>query len=473
MLAVGALAVSLTSRPDTMSPGIGAAADGPPNIIFILADDLGYGDLGCYRPASAGINIIRTPNLDRLAAQGMRFTDFYAGNTVCAPSRCALMTGMHMGHAQIRGNGEKPLRREDVIIPEVLKKAGYATGMFGKWGLGMPDTEGAPHRKGWDEFYGHVNHVEAHFQQHPFLWEISKGETVKVDQPAGSYNNEAFTQKALSFLARHKAQPFLLYLAFTIPHAELHTPAKYLNQYKHKNGQSRFQPEIPFPAGNHYGEQATPKAAYAAMVTQLDDYVGQVLKKLDALGIANNTMVLFASDNGTHIEGGRSLDDVALMGSSGPLRGIKRDLFDGGIRTPFIVRWPGRVKAGAVNGFIGAFYDVLPTLSSVAGATLPNPVDGISFLPTLLDQKNQSVHPYLYWEFYERGFSRAVRSGQWKAVSLAPKAGSETVYLFDLDKDPGERTNVASQHTDIVARMKAYMAEAHTPSPLFSPQYRP
>ncbi|CCH02660.1 sulfatase [Fibrella aestuarina BUZ 2] len=443
----------------------------PPNLIVILADDMGYGDVGCYRAASAGPALIQTPNLNRMAAQGMRFTDFYTGSTVCAPSRCALMTGQHTGHTQIRGNGEKPLRQEDVVIPELLKKANYTTGMFGKWGLGMPDTEGAPHRKGWDAFFGHVNHEEAHFQQHPFLWQISDGATVKVEQPAGSYNNDAFTQQALAFLDRQTTKPFLLYLAFTLPHAELHTPDTYLNQYRDATGKSRFQPEKPWPAGRHYGEQPEPKAAYAAMVSQIDGYVGQVLAKLDQKGLANNTLVLFASDNGTHIEGGRTQDDVSYMQSSGPLRGVKRDLFDGGIRTPFIVRWPGHVKAGSTTAFVGAFYDLLPTFCELANIPPPARIDGLSFVPTLLGQKGQPTHPYLYWEFMERGFSRAVRSGSWKAVSLEPRRGQETFFLFDLSRDIGEQTNVAAQHPDVVATMRRYMAEAHVPSPLFQPNY--
>ena len=441
-------------------------SDRAPNIIFILADDMGYGDLGCY-----GQKNIKTPHLDRMATQGMRFTDFYTGSTVCAPSRCALMTGQHTGHAQIRGNGEKPLRPEDVIIPELLKKANYTTAMFGKWGLGMPNTTGTPQRKGWDEYYGHVNHEQAHFQQNPFLWEIKNGETVKVNQPAGSYNNEAFTQKALAFLDRQSTKPFLMYLAFTIPHAELHTPDKYLKQYQDASGKSLFQPEKPWPAGNHYGEQPEPKAAYAAMVSQVDDYVGQVLKKLDDKGLADNTLVIFASDNGTHIEGGRTQADVDYLYSAGPLRGVKRDMFDGGIRTPFIVRWPGHVKAVSTNGFVGAFYDVLPTLCNLTGTKPPANIDGISFAPTLLGQKGQQNHPYLYWEFMERGFSRAVRSGSWKAVSLEPKQGQEEFFLFDLSKDLGEQTNVAAQHPDVVAKMRKYMTEAHTNSELFPPKY--
>lgn len=436
-----------------------SVAPAKPNIIFILADDLGYGDLGSY-----GQKLIKTPNLDKMAANGMKFTDFYTGNTVCAPSRCALMTGKHMGHAYIRGNGEIPLRAEDVIIPMQLKTTGYRTGIFGKWGLGVKGTAGEPQLKGWDEFYGLTHHVAAHYQQPDTLWTIRNKQLVQVPNTGKAYANDLFTENALSFLDANARQPFFMYLAFTIPHAELHLPQRYLNGYLTSAGQSVFQPEKPWADGQHYGGQPNPRAAYAGLVTAVDDYVGQVMKKLEDLGIAENTIVMFASDNGTHIEGGRIMEDVAYFNSSGPLQGVKRDMYDGGIRTPFLVQWKGKVPAGKVSNHVGTFWDVPATVYKLAGLKSDPTTDGVSFLPTLM-QKKQTPHEYLYWEFYERGYNQAARMGDWKAVKRN-KNGNK-LELYNLKKDINEQTDVAASNPDQVRKMEEVLLKAHTKSEIF------
>ncbi len=394
----------------------------------------------------------------------MKFTDFYTGNTVCAPSRCALMTGRHMGHAYVRGNGEVPLRAGDLVIPENLKTTGYRTGMFGKWGLGMEGTTGAPHRKGWDEFYGLMNQRAAHFQQPDSMWTIENRKLVQVPNTKNAYANDLFTQKALTFLDANAQSPFFLYLSFTIPHAELHLPQRYLDPYLTVEGNSIFQPETPWPDGQHYGGQPNPKAAYAGMVSAVDDYVGQVRRKLRELGIEENTIIMFASDNGTHIEGGRRMEDVNYLASSGPLQGVKRDMYDGGIRTPFLVSWKGKIAGGTTSDHLGAFWDVPATIYALAGLGSEKDADGISFLPTLLQQK-QKPHAYLYWEFYEQGYDQAARMGDWKAVKRGTN-GSK-LELFNLKSDLAERENVANQNPEIVAKMEKVLREAHEQSDVF------
>lgn len=450
---------SVALQPQQPSPKVAK-----PNIIFILADDLGYGDLGCYRIPDAGKPLIKTPNLDRMAANGMRFTDFYTGSTVCAPSRCTLMSGRHTGHAYIRGNGEIPLRTEDTIMPQRLKTAGYRTAMFGKWGLGMKQNTGSPERKGWDDFYGITNHVAAHFQQPDTLWTIQNGTLIPVSNPKKNFANDLFVENALGFLETSARKPFFMYLALTIPHAELHLPPRYLSQYMTPDGQSRFAPETPWADGQHYGGQPNPRAAYAGMVTAIDDYVGQVMAKLKVLGIDKNTIVVFASDNGTHIEGGRTMGDVAYFQSSGPLQGVKRDMYDGGIRTPFLVQWTGTIRPGQVSKHIGAFWDVSNTVSELAGIAPDRQSDGLSFVPTLLNKK-QPEHDYLYWEFYERGYDQAVRMGNWKGVKLS-KTGSKLA-LFDLTSDIAEQTDVAAAHPDVVQKLEQALANAHVKSSIF------
>jgi arylsulfatase A-like enzyme len=444
-----------------------ATKESKPNIVFILADDLGIGDLGSY-----GQRKIQTPNIDHMASEGMLFTQFYAGSTVCAPSRASLMTGQHTGHTYIRGNGEYPLQEQDVIIPELLQKAGYTTAMFGKWGLGLENTAGAPQKKGWDHFLGHLHHISGHFQQPDSVFQLENGQLQKTALPEGAYVNEVFTSKTLDFMKQQAQQekPFFLYLSFTIPHAELVVPNKYKELYLNENGSSKFAPEVAQPDGKWYGPQPHPRAAYAGLVTSMDDYVGQVLKKLKELGLEENTLVVFASDNGTHVEGGRRAKDVNFFESSGPYRGVKRDLYEGGIRMPFIAYWPGRIEAGTENHFLGAFWDVMPTFLELAGvAELPQNIDGVSFASTLFGQEAEKKHDYLYWEFYEGGGKQAVRKDNWKAVRLnVNKNPDAAIELYNLAKDPGEQNNLAGAHPEIVAEMRSIMEEAHTESPIFS-----
>jgi arylsulfatase A-like enzyme len=430
-----------------------------PNIIVILADDLGYGDIGPY-----GQQKIKTPNLDRLAKEGMRFTDFYAGSTVCAPSRASLMTGQHTGRTNIRGNGELPLRPQDSILPQVLKQKGYVNGMVGKWGLGLQNTAGAPEKKGWDFFVGHLHHVEGHYQQSDSVWKIIGGESKKVQVPKGTYLNELFTTSAIDFIKQNQNRPFFLYVSYTLPHAELVVPEKYLKQYQDADGNSLFAPEKAHPAGQHYGPQLQPKAAYAAMVTSMDDYIGKLLQQLKKNGLDKNTIVVFASDNGTHIEGGRRMQDATeIFRSSGPLKGIKRDLYEGGIRIPFLVKWPGHVPANSTSQYTGAFWDLLPTVAAIAGAKVSH-TDGISFLPALKRKSQQDQHEFLYWEFYEQGFKQAIRKGEWKAIRFYKDARPLRTELYNLANDIGETTDLSQAHPEKVNELEALMEAAHKPS---------
>ncbi len=422
------------------------AAGRKPNIIFILADDLGYGDLSCY-----GQSKFSTPNIDRLAREGILFHQHYSGSTVCAPSRCSLMTGLHMGHAYVRGNagaGEGiPLRPDDLTVAEVLQKAGYKTGLYGKWGLGVEGTPGHPNRQGFDEFFGYLNQQHAHSYYTDHLW---RNET-KVPLEKGRYSHDLIMDEALGFVRRNGANPFFLYLAVTIPHASMEVPEDSIAPFRGK-----FE-ETPFAPGQHYSVQPTPNAAFAGMVTRLDQGVGRLLKLLAEMGLDRDTIVFFSSDNGPHKEGGRSPD---YFKSSGPFRGIKRDLYEGGIRVPLVARWPGKIKAGTVSEHPSAFWDFLPTVCQIAGAGTPKGLDGISILPTLSGTR-QPKHDYLYWEFYEKGFQQAVRQGNWKAVKLAPGKPAE---LYDLQNDISESRNVADAHPDVVKRLEGIMRQARTES---------
>lgn len=425
-----------------------------PNIILILADDLGYGDVGCY-----GQRKIRTPHIDRMAAEGVRFTQFYAGSTVCAPSRCVLMTGLHVGHCYIRGNGKLNLRPQDVTVAEVLQQAGYATGMFGKWGLGHEASTGLPTRQGFDEFFGYLDQHHAHNYYPSFL--IRGEQRVPLDNVVPNegefgqgvasrkvqYSHDLIAEAALAFIDAHKHEPFFLYVPFTLPHA---------NNEAGKQGM-----EVP-----DWGEYAdldwpAPQKAAAAMISRLDRDVGRILARLKGHGIDQRTIVFFSSDNGPHGEGGHDPD---FFDSNGPLRGMKRDLYEGGIRVPMIVRWPGRAPAGTVSEFIGSFADFLPTAAAIAGIDPPASLDGVSFLPAILGQnEGQRQHDYLYWEFYERGSAQAIRMGRWKAV--AQPLGGEKLELYDLASDLGETTDVAAEHPDVATRARLLLREAHVPSP--------
>ena len=436
------------------------AADRKPNIVLILADDLGWGDLGCY-----GQKKIRTPHLDQLARDGIRFTQAYAGSTVCAPSRCALMTGLHTGNCRTRGNGgganpraNIALRPDDGCVAELLKKAGYATALIGKWGLGEEGSTGIPTRKGFDHFYGYLNQHHAHNYYPDFLWRGEKKEAIanpqsKVENVAEQctvYAPDLLLADALRFLTDQQSKPFFLYYATIAPHAN--------NERTGATGEGN---EVPSDAP--YSGEPWPQAEKnkAAMITRLDADVGKVLAKLQELGLEKNTLVLFASDNGPHQEGGNR---VAFFASAGPYRGFKRSLTDGGIRVPAIMRWPGNIKPGSVSDHIWAFWDFLPTACDLAGVESPKGLDGLSFAPLLTSQGTQKTHQYLYWEFHEGGTMQAVRQGDWKALRRAP---GQPLELYNLAKDPGEQQNVAADHPEIVADIETYLKTARTASKEF------
>ena len=432
-------------------PAAAPATEGrKPNVVIIHADDLGWGDLSCYGQAK-----FKTPHLDRMAAEGMRFTDYYAGSTVCAPSRGSLMTGRHTGRAWVRGNGDIPLRPEDVTVAEVLKGAGYATAVMGKWGLGKSGTEGMPDRQGFDEHFGWLDHKHPHRQYSDHLWRNG----AKVPTDAGKdYSNDLVTEAALDFIRRNRERPFFLYLAPATPHAEMRVPEDSLAEFRGRYPETPYRnPEADARPADGYRSQATPHAATAAMIARLDRDVGRVLALLKELGIDGGTAVLFTSDNGPHKEGGR---DPAFFASYGPFRGIKRDLYEGGIRVPMIARWPGTVPAGATTDHVGAHWDILPTAAAIAGASAPAGTDGVSLLPTLQDGKRRDRAP-LYWEFHERGFQQAARMGDWKAVRLKPDAPIE---LYDLKSDQGETRDVAAKRPAVVAEAEAFLRAARTDS---------
>jgi len=435
--------------------------DKKPNIIFILADDLGYGDLGCY-----GQQTIQTPNLDRMAAEGMIFTDHYAGTCVCAPSRCSLMTGLHTGHTYIRGNsevqpmGQLPLPAETVTLPKLLKQDGYTTALIGKWGLGGPGSTGTPNKQGFDHFFGYLCQRHAHNYYPEFLFRngerVPLGNEVKpVNPPSGvatkrvQYSHDLFSAAALDFVTRHKRTPFFLYLAYTIPHA---------NNEAGENGM-----EVP-SYGPYTGERwPKPQKGHAAMITRMDADIGRLFARLKALGLDKKTLVLFSSDNGPHKEGGA---DPEFFNSNGALRGQKRDLYEGGIRVPLIARWPGRIAAGSGTNHVSAFWDFLPTCCDLAGVTPPDGIDGISILPTLLGKpEEQKKHSYLYWEFHEQGKKQAVRMGDWKAVRLnVAKNPNSPIELYNLKDDLGEEHNASDQHPEITQQIADIMKTARTPS---------
>ncbi|HWV99516.1 MAG TPA: arylsulfatase [Candidatus Acidoferrum sp.] len=447
------------SAPTSASaPLMPAPAPRKPNILLIVADDLGYGDLGCY-----GQTKIKTPNIDKLAAEGVRFTDFYAGSTVCAPSRCALMTGLHTGHAYIRGNAAVALRPQDVTVAELLKKAGYHTGLIGKWGLGNENTTGMPQDHGFDEFGGYLDQTHAHDYYTDHLWRydptLGFSRMALIENDAGKkalYTHDLFETAALNFIKINQPnplnhhRPFFLYLAFTIPHAN--------NEEGRRSGNG-----MQVPGDEPYSSESWPQVEKnkAAMITRLDATVGKILDKLKELKIDDNTIVLFTSDNGPHKEGGV---DPKFFESSGPLRGIKRDLYEGGIRVPMIVRWPGKIKPGRVSDLVWSFWDFLPTACQIGGARPPARIDGLSMLPGLLGQVQTNRHNFLYWEFHEGGFKQALRLGDWKAVRLQADGPLE---LYDLKTDPGEKHDVADKYGYVVARIEKFMKSARTESDQF------
>ncbi len=443
----------------------------PPNIIYILADDLGYGDVSFQ-----GQQKFKTPNIDRLASQGMVFTQHYSGSTVCAPSRSTLLTGMHTGHTYIRGNkrvetkGQYPLLADTYTLSKMVKEHGYTTGIFGKWGLGYPGSEGAPENQGFDEFYGYNSQTLAHnyypyhlwHNEHKIILEGNKG------KEKGEYAADLIHNQALEFIDKNKARPFFMYYATQLPHAELLLPDEYMTPFKGK-----LLPETPYQGVDDgqkykvggYGSQEEPHAAFAAMVTLLDRHVGELMTKLAEKGIADNTLIIFTSDNGPHVEGGA---EPLYFKSSGPFKGIKRDLYEGGIRVPMIASWPRKIEAGSVTDHISAFWDVLPTVAELIDVSIEYQIDGISFLPTLLQKGKQQDHEYLYWEFHEEGGRIAIRKGNWKGVKYNVwKFPDRKMELYDLSNDSGEAHNLAEKYPEVVAQLESHLADARTESEVF------
>lgn len=433
---------------------------GKPNIIFIMADDLGYGDLGCY-----GQTKIKTPYLDKMALEGMKFTSAYSGSPVCAPSRSCLMTGQHTGHTTVRENKSGitdervPLNKGDKTVAEVLKEAGYTTGMIGKWGLGEPGNSGEPNRQGYDYFFGYLNQNHAHYYYPEYLWRNSEKVYIPENKNGNRevYSHDLFAQESIKFIEKNKDNPFFLYIPFTIPHAELLVPENSMKDYDGKFVEDK--PFINEKGKNGYATQMKPHAAYAAMISRMDKDIGNIFKKLKDLGIDDNTIVFFTSDNGPSDAGGI---DAEFFNSTGPLRGAKHDLYEGGIRVPMIVRWPGKIAANSNTDQPFAFWDFLPTAAEIAKSNVPSKIDGISIAPTLFNG-NQKQHKYYYWEYRARkkNFLQAVRFGNWKAVRMNP---GDEIELYNLKNDLAEKNNVASEHPDLIAKAETYFLEAHTES---------
>jgi arylsulfatase A-like enzyme len=449
-----------------------ACATERPNFIFILADDLGVGDLGAY-----GQTKIKTPHLDRLAAEGLRFTSFYAGHSVCAPSRCTLLTGRHTGHAAIRdnaqrapqGEGQTPMPAGTITIAQLLQNAGYATACIGKWGLGMPEDRSSPSDFGFHHYYGYLCQATAHTFYPPYLWQNGEKEPLPgnppdaprlgdVIAPGGAiYAPDRLTDDALRWVREQKDTPFFLYLAMLQPHLSLQVPEDSLAEYRGR------WPETPVRGSKHYADQEHPRAAYAAMVTRMDRDIGRLLALLDELHIAEKTCVFFASDNGAVFP--LAGTDPDFFRSNAGLRGHKQDLYEGGIRTPFLARWPGKIRAGGTSDHVGAFWDVLPTLCELAGLAPPAGLDGLSFTPTLLGTGAQAQHDHLYWEYHGAGGRQAVRFGEWKAVRYNVKKDGP-LELYHLATDPVEQHDVAAAHPEIAARAAGLFQTARTPSPV-------
>lgn len=446
------------------------ASTSPPNIIFIMADDLGYADIGPY-----GQTNIQTPHLDQFAQEGMTFTQFYAGTSVCAPSRAVLITGKHTGHVEIRANkqykkrnGQQPLTPGVPTIANVLKDAGYTTGMIGKWGLGDPNTQGKPANHGFDHFFGYTDQVLAHNYWPEYLWRNEEkvmlaNEVQYLDSTAwhdglGSYSiqqkdysHDFMVNEAIQFIQEHEEQPFFLYLPFTIPH---------------DNGEQADSMRFEVPSQGIYGDKDWTKKEkdYATMISTLDEGVGKIMDQLRALSLDENTLIFFTSDNGPM----RNRATTDFFDSNGPLRGGKRDLYEGGIRVPFLVRWPGKISAGISSDHLGAFWDMLPTFAELAGVEAPEGIDGLSIVPTLLGEGDQPTHEQLYWEFHEGTGLQAIRQGKWKAVRLNVKNDPDApLELYDLSTDLGEEENVASQYPDKVQELSELMKESRIHSDLF------
>lgn len=426
---------------------------------------LGIGDIEPY-----GQSIIKTPNLQTLADEGMTFSNFYAGSTVCAPSRASLLTGQHTGHTKVRGNGEFPLDENKKIFPELLKDAGYQNAIFGKWGMGLANSSSTPNQRGFDKFAGHLHHMQAHFQTPDSLDVFKNGQLTRMNLPKGTFANDYFVDETINFIKENVGKnPFFVWLSLTVPHAELVVPKRYFDQQLNQNNGSIHPNEKAFKGG-HYGAQPYPKAAYAALVNSIDDYVGEIMKTVANLGIDDNTIIIFTSDNGTHTEGGRTLQDVDYFKSSGIHKGVKRDLFEGGIREPFIVRWKNTVKPKSTSNFQGAFWDIYPTFVEISNIKVNNndPIDGISFVNALKGKK-QKKHDFLYWEFHEFGGKQAVLKGKWKAVRLdVNKNPSNKILLFNVKKDPEELYDLSDKNPRKTKKMNHLLDNIRTENPNFN-----
>lgn len=442
-----------------LSLGLLAARAEKPNIVYILLDDAGYGDLSCY-----GQEKFKTPHIDRLAREGMKFTQHYSGSTVCAPTRSVLMTGLHTGHTPSRGNrevkpiGQHPIPAETFTIAEALKLAGYKTGAFGKWGLGNPGSEGDPINQGFDRFFGYNCQRNAHTYYPTWLFD----DLAKIELDGETYSHDLIMGKSLAWIRENKDDPFFAFLPVTIPHAAMHVPEEYAAPFRDKFPQ--FEDKVG-RYGNNKPFAKNPAAQFAGMMTALDRGVGQLLDLLAELELEENTVVMLSSDNGPHKEGGHMPD---FFNSNGGLRGYKRDLYEGGIRCPLLVRWPGKIEAGSTSDHISAHWDVFPTLCELAETTPPEHLDGISFVPTLLGE-DQKKHEYLYWEFFEGGGKRAVRDGKWKAVQngVNRKGKDAPIEVYNLEEDSAEQNNLAASKPEFIAKVRDILEEAHTPSPLW------
>lgn len=455
-----------------------AEASPPPNIVYILADDLGYGELGSY-----GQTRIRTPHLDRLAEEGMRFTHHYSGSPVCAPSRATLMSGRHTGHNLIKDNhelggwtddeerGQMPLPEGSFTIGRMLQEVGYTTAAIGKWGLGGPGSTGVPNAQGFDLFYGYLDQKQAHNYYPTHLWRNELWDTLANpyfsphqrfdgDDPTDpaqyekysgrDYAQDLMAEEALQFIRDNRDTPFFLYLPFPIPHLALQVPEESVDAYE-----GEFDEE-PYLGDRSYLPHRRPLSAYAAMISRMDEQIGQIVDLIDELGLGENTLIMFTSDNGTTYTGGV---DAAYFESTAGLRGLKGSVYDGGIRVPLIARWSGRIEAGAVSDHVSAFWDMVPTFAELTGATHPDDIDGVSMLPTLLGEGEQASHEALYWEYHGLwDGARAVRMGDWKGVQLGGHGDADApIELYDLSLDRGETTDVAADHPEIVAAIRAVM----------------
>jgi len=443
-----------------------SAKDQNPNVILILADDMGFGDLSCY-----GQKVLSTPHIDQMAEEGIKFHNHYTGSTVCAPSRASLLTGLHTGHVSVRGNQPDQLLTEELTVGKLMQQAGYRTAIIGKWGVGHPPAPDDPKRNGFDHAYGYINMWHAHNFYPEFLyrngevdsiagnkltrnpdgsrkWAEDKPEGTGVAEVKAQHTHELFEQDALQFIEDNQDGPFFLYLALNMPHANNEHPTDGMEVPGYGQFANRDWPE--------------PEKGFAMMIQMIDETVGRINQRLQQLGIDENTLVVFASDNGPHQEGHHKME---FFDSNGILRGMKRDFYEGGVRTPFIAKWPTKIAPGSQSEHVSAFWDFLPTMAELTAVELNQPVDGVSYLPTLLGQTNrQEVHRYLYWEFYEQGGKQAVLKDRYKAVRLDVRTGNpQSTQLYDINQDPGEDNNIAAEYPEVVTELEKYMDDAHQP----------